>query len=82
MPDVKPPPTGGPATEGGSLGDPVQPCEANDVEAVCDLDEPNGIATETEHDEDEPIGLLFTATALEPGGAEVALSPASGPTGG
>lgn len=76
-----PPPTGGPLQDGGELGDAVQPCDQNDVEAVCDLDEPNGIEAQSEHEEDEPVGLLFTATAVEPDGTVLSLRAATAEAG-
>lgn len=73
-----------PATEAGSdptkasghAGDPVLPCEMNDVELVSDLDEPNGLELDIVVEEDEPVALEFTASALEPGGEVVTLRPA------
>lgn len=62
-----------PTKSAGHAGDPVLPCETNDVELVSDLDEPNGLELDIRVEEDEPVALEFTARAIEPGGEVVTL---------
>lgn len=64
-------PAADPSKDAGDLGSALLPCETNDVEVVSDLDEPNGIQADCEFDDDEPVGLLFTAEAIEPDGQKV-----------
>lgn len=74
---MPPPPAAKPAADptrsAGHAGDPVLPCEMNDVELVSDLDEPNGLELDIAVEEDEPVALEFTASAHEPGGEVVTL---------
>ena len=63
-----------PSLEAGVVGDALLPCDTNDVEVVSDLDEPNGIQAESDFNDEEPVGLLFTAEAVEPDGQTVALA--------
>ena len=62
-----------PSLEAGVVGDALLPCDTNDVEVVSDLDEPNGIQAECDFKDEEPVGLLFAAEAIEPDGQAVAL---------
>jgi len=66
-----------PTRDAGNVGDPVMACESNDVEVVCDLDEPNAIELESAFEEEEPVGLLFAATAREPEGSTILVSEES-----
>jgi hypothetical protein len=62
-----------PSLDAGDVGDALLPCDTNDVEVVSDLDEPNGIQAECDFKDEEPVGLLFAAEAIEPDGQAMAL---------
>ena len=66
-----------PTKSTGTAGDPVLPCETNDIELVSDLDEPNGLELAIAVEEVIPVELLFTASATEPDGNVVALRVAT-----
>lgn len=66
-----------PALASGNVGDPVSPCDRNDVEVVNDLEEPNSIEMESEVEDEDFGGLVFAATVEEPGGNKFAISEES-----